>query len=145
MGADTCRCRLTRKVETSRLNGSSNWKVVGWSVESPEDSSGFTHGPVLPFGGRGSIRITSRTITMTSKATPTLTNSMLSCEERNPSFGSPHPLGTPHWYRRILAASWSPAAVFEAVYHACRSAEELIRSANLPIGQDVKSAVTTRS
>ncbi len=27
------------------------------------------------------------------------------------------------WYRRVLAASGAPAAVFEAVYHACRSAE----------------------
>ncbi len=37
-----------------------------------------------------------------------------------------------HWYRRILAASRFPGAVFEAVYHAIRSAEELILSAIRP-------------
>jgi hypothetical protein len=46
-----------------------------------------------------------------------------------------------HWYRRILAASRSPAAVFEALYHACRSAEELIRSATPPQDERVKAAV----
>ncbi len=45
------------------------------------------------------------------------------------------------WYRRILAASWAPGAVFEAVYHACRSAEEFLRVSGDSSAREAGTAV----